>query len=241
MFNFNAVVLAAGRGNRLRPMTATIPKVMGVVDSRPLLEWQIDLLRGEGMTPIVAAWWKSHSIRILGETMGFGVCVEDELKPPPQLLMELDEAGMLEEIVLVMDGDTILPDRPIKLVERLRRLPATFGACVMARPWMQSDQDRPVLYPKRGDWLRANDASNPPPGAHSWSGAMAVRMSHLQWASAWSENNGAYAHVLDALPKGSKLDVLRVMDREHDINTWNEYRLSPRYIKRYYQLLLQEE
>ncbi len=43
-----ALVLAAGRGERLRPLTATLPKPLLPVGGRPLLAWTLERLRAAG-------------------------------------------------------------------------------------------------------------------------------------------------------------------------------------------------
>jgi NDP-sugar pyrophosphorylase family protein len=47
-----AMILAAGKGERLRPLTQTIPKPMLPVGGRPLLEHLVDLLRAHGVSEI---------------------------------------------------------------------------------------------------------------------------------------------------------------------------------------------
>lgn len=47
------MVLAAGRGTRLRPMTDTVPKPMIPVAERPLLEYVLRLLRRHGFDQVV--------------------------------------------------------------------------------------------------------------------------------------------------------------------------------------------
>ncbi len=48
-----ALLLAAGRGERLRPLTDTIPKPLLTVSGRRLIEWQIDALVRAGITELV--------------------------------------------------------------------------------------------------------------------------------------------------------------------------------------------
>lgn len=48
-----AIILAAGRGSRLGPLTNDVPKCMVPLAGRPLLAWQIDALRHAGVTQIV--------------------------------------------------------------------------------------------------------------------------------------------------------------------------------------------
>ncbi|NLI76234.1 MAG: nucleotidyltransferase family protein [Candidatus Riflebacteria bacterium] len=48
-----ALVLAAGLGTRLRPLTATIPKCLVPVQGRPLLDHWLELLTRGGVSPIL--------------------------------------------------------------------------------------------------------------------------------------------------------------------------------------------
>ncbi len=48
-----AILLAAGQGTRLRPLTDDRPKCMVEVDDRPLLHWQLDTLVEAGVDDIV--------------------------------------------------------------------------------------------------------------------------------------------------------------------------------------------
>ncbi|HQI77047.1 MAG TPA: sugar phosphate nucleotidyltransferase, partial [Candidatus Latescibacteria bacterium] len=44
-----AVLLAAGPGTRLRPLTDTIPKCLVPVGGRPMLDWWLELLARHGV------------------------------------------------------------------------------------------------------------------------------------------------------------------------------------------------
>ena len=48
-----AMILAAGRGERLRPLTDSLPKPMLPVAGKPLLEHHIERLVASGITDIV--------------------------------------------------------------------------------------------------------------------------------------------------------------------------------------------
>ncbi len=52
------MVLAAGRGERMRPLTDTTPKPLLPVRGKPLLQWHVDALARDGFTDIVinTAW-----------------------------------------------------------------------------------------------------------------------------------------------------------------------------------------
>ena len=48
-----AVILAGGRGERMRPLTDTLPKPMLPVAGKPVIEWQLELLRRHGVKKVV--------------------------------------------------------------------------------------------------------------------------------------------------------------------------------------------
>src|SRR5579872_3025876 len=53
MLNVRAMVMAAGAGTRLRPLTLTVPKPMVPVANRPVLEYTLENLRRHGITDVV--------------------------------------------------------------------------------------------------------------------------------------------------------------------------------------------
>src|SRR5262249_58048889 len=48
-----AIILAAGRGERLRPLTDRIPKPLVPAGGRPLIEWQVEKLVRAGFADLV--------------------------------------------------------------------------------------------------------------------------------------------------------------------------------------------
>ncbi|NIM39813.1 MAG: NTP transferase domain-containing protein [Hydrogenophaga sp.] len=54
----HAIVLAAGRGNRMRPLTDQVPKPLLAVQGKPLLQWHADALADAGCVDLVinTAW-----------------------------------------------------------------------------------------------------------------------------------------------------------------------------------------
>lgn len=62
-----AVILAAGRGSRLKHMTDDKPKCLVTVENKPLLFWQIDALRNSGIQNIaVVRGYKKEKIDFPG-------------------------------------------------------------------------------------------------------------------------------------------------------------------------------
>jgi N-acetyl-alpha-D-muramate 1-phosphate uridylyltransferase len=71
------MILAAGRGERLRPMTDTIPKPLLPVRGRPLIERHVIALARAGMERIVInlAWLGSRISEYLGDGARYGVSI----------------------------------------------------------------------------------------------------------------------------------------------------------------------
>ncbi|MEB3752842.1 N-acetylmuramate alpha-1-phosphate uridylyltransferase MurU [Acinetobacter sp. MD2(2019)] len=70
-----AMILAAGLGNRMRPLTLTTPKPLLEVGGKPLIVWHIEKLRQIGITDIVinTAWLADKLWAALGDGQQFGV------------------------------------------------------------------------------------------------------------------------------------------------------------------------
>jgi MurNAc alpha-1-phosphate uridylyltransferase len=71
------MILAAGRGERLRPMTDTIPKPLLRVRGQPLIERHVVGLAGAGVERIVVnlAWLGSQIREYLGDGARYGVTI----------------------------------------------------------------------------------------------------------------------------------------------------------------------
>jgi MurNAc alpha-1-phosphate uridylyltransferase len=72
-----AMILAAGRGNRMRPLTDHTPKPLLPVGGRPLIVHQIERLRAAGITDLVInhAHLGAQLEAALGDGAAFGVCI----------------------------------------------------------------------------------------------------------------------------------------------------------------------
>ena len=72
-----AMILAAGLGNRMRPMTLHTPKPLLEVGGKPLIVWHIEKLQAVGVTEIVinTAWLGDKLVAALGDGSQFGVTI----------------------------------------------------------------------------------------------------------------------------------------------------------------------
>ena len=70
-----AMILAAGMGNRMRPLTLHTPKPLLKVGGKPLIVWHIEKLQKIGVQEIVinTAWLGEKLVDALGDGSQFGV------------------------------------------------------------------------------------------------------------------------------------------------------------------------
>ena len=116
-----AMILAAGEGRRLRPLTETIPKPLLPVGGKPLLEWHIERLVSAGYREIVvnAAYLGDQIVAFVEDGSAWGASISVSVEPEP-----LETAGGIikalpllgEDPFLLVNGD-VFTDFPF---ERLR-------------------------------------------------------------------------------------------------------------------------
>lgn len=72
-----ALILAAGRGERMRPLTDRTPKPLLPVRGKPLIEWHLRALARAGVREVVinTAWLEEQFPAALGDGSRFGVSI----------------------------------------------------------------------------------------------------------------------------------------------------------------------
>jgi MurNAc alpha-1-phosphate uridylyltransferase len=73
--NLPALILAAGRGERMRPLTDACPKPLLPVAGRPMIEWHLRALAAAGVQQVVinTAWLEGQFPARLGDGSRFGL------------------------------------------------------------------------------------------------------------------------------------------------------------------------
>jgi N-acetyl-alpha-D-muramate 1-phosphate uridylyltransferase len=117
-----ALILAAGRGERMRPLTDTVPKPLLPVHGKPLIEWHLLALARAGLREVVinTAWLEAQFPAALGDGARWGLSIHYSMegrdhggaletaggirKALPRLAPRGDEAFW------VVSGDLFMPD-----------------------------------------------------------------------------------------------------------------------------------
>ena len=109
-----AMILAAGRGERLRPITDTCPKPLLKVGGKELLVWHIEKLKQVGITDILinSAYLSEKIVDFIGDGSKFGVKVTHSVEGASGL----ETAGGIIKALpffegkdfLVVNGDTFI-------------------------------------------------------------------------------------------------------------------------------------
>ncbi|MBF0362140.1 MAG: nucleotidyltransferase family protein [Oligoflexia bacterium] len=111
--NVKAMILAAGKGERLGPLTKTIPKPMLEVAGRPLMEWTILHLRELGIVDIVINlnFNYQHIVEHFGDGEKFGVKInysyEDMLLGTAGAVKHAQKLLEDADVFLVLYGDVV--------------------------------------------------------------------------------------------------------------------------------------
>lgn len=105
-----AMILAAGLGTRMRPLTLETPKPLLSVGGKPLIVWHIEALKQAGVTELVinAAWLADKLMSALGDGSQFGVNIqwsreEEALETAGGIIKALPLLG--SEPFLLINGD----------------------------------------------------------------------------------------------------------------------------------------
>jgi MurNAc alpha-1-phosphate uridylyltransferase len=97
----DAMLLAAGRGERMRPLSDHCPKPLLAVAGRPLIVWQIEALARAGMRRLVInhAWLGDQLVAALGDGRTLGV----QIRWSPEV-RALGTAGGIAQALTLLEG-----------------------------------------------------------------------------------------------------------------------------------------
>jgi D,D-heptose 1,7-bisphosphate phosphatase len=114
--SIKAVILAGGRGERLRPITDSIPKPMIEIGGKPLIQHQIEVLRRSGIINVVicGSYLVNKIIDYLGDGEKFGVKIyypnEPERLGSGGAIKNASEFLKGSKRLIIINGDKMIGD-----------------------------------------------------------------------------------------------------------------------------------
>ena len=158
-------LLAAGRGERMRPLTDELPKPLLTIKSKSLLAWHLEALSDAGIQDVVInhAWLGKKIEEALGNGSQFGL----NITYSPET-SALETAGGIRRALpllnpsdyfLVINGDVFSPNLPIEklldLASELRSMPNKPLAHLLMVP-------NPTQHPKGDFYIKGSQVANEP-------------------------------------------------------------------------------
>ena len=135
-----ALILAGGKGTRLRPLTLYTPKPIVPVVNRPFLLYQIELLRRAGVTDIILSlnYQPTKIENLLGDGAEYGVNLRYVTEPAPMGTAGAYKyaAAEIRETTIVFNGDVLTDVSIARVVEfhRTRKADATIVLTPVENP-----------------------------------------------------------------------------------------------------------
>ena len=146
-----AMILAAGLGTRMRPLTDNTPKPLLVVGGKPLIVWHIEALRAASITEIVInTAWLGHKLEAaLGDGRRYGVNIHWSHEPEGQPLETA--GGIVQALPILGHAPFMLVNGDIWLHKHLTPLRTALTSGRQAHLVLV---DNPAHHPQ-GDFLLA--------------------------------------------------------------------------------------
>jgi len=156
-----AIILAGGRGKRLRPITDYVPKPLIPIKNIPIIEWQIKYLKKFGISEIIiCSGYKTKMIENYLNNKKLGIKITFSVEDKPLGTGgAIKKAGkkIKDESFLVINGDTITNIDLKKLIKKNNtiasiQLKTKFGI-------LQTDGNKIIKFDEKkeitGLWMNA--------------------------------------------------------------------------------------
>ncbi len=167
---FFALTIAGGRGERLRPLTDNRPKPMVEINGKPIIAYQVDWMREQGVTDVVflCGYMGEMIQEYFGDGSKYGITAHYSFEDSPlgrggALKQGLSQVPTDAQNVLVANGD-IITNQPLKPIADLHE--ASGAMCTMMLvPYLSQygvvkidDQDHVTEWVEKGPlpfWINA--------------------------------------------------------------------------------------
>lgn len=140
-----AMILAAGRGQRMMPLTQAMPKPMLKVQNKPLIEHHVNNLKAAGITDIVINLaWQGDKIKAYfkdGSEFGVNIVYSQEVEGGLETAGGIIQAlPLLGESFIVINGD-VFTDYDVSSLMQLHLQPGEAHLVLIENPPHNLDGD----------------------------------------------------------------------------------------------------
>jgi N-acetyl-alpha-D-muramate 1-phosphate uridylyltransferase len=152
-----AVILSAGLGTRMRPLTLTTPKPLLLLEGKPILAYTLDRLKAAGVKNIVvnAHHLAGQIASFLESYPGVVLSIEPELLDTGGAITAMRDKNLLPDVPFyVINGDAFWVDGPR---DTLGRLAEAFDATQTDAMLLLARAAGAVAETGRGDFLWPRD------------------------------------------------------------------------------------
>ena len=205
------MILAAGRGERMRPLTDTLPKPLLKVGGKMLIEYHLERLKAAKISDVIInhAWLGEKIEQTLGDGTKYGLNIqysaeEEALETAGGIINALPLLGK-DEPFIVINGDVFCDFEVSKLPSKLSGL----AHLVLV--------DNPPQHPE-GDFVLSQSGLIEPEGEHklTFSG---IGVYHLDLFKDYPQGKQALAPVLRNAMQQHKVSGESYSGVWHDIGT----------------------
>ncbi len=167
---FFALTIAGGRGERLRPLTDNRPKPMVEINGKPIISYQVDWMRAQGVTDVVfLCGYMGEMIQsYFGDGSKYGITAHYSFEDSPlgrggALKQGLSMVPANAKNVLVANGD-VITNQPLEPIAELHENSGSMGTMMLVPYSSQygvvesDDQDIVTQFIEKGNlpfWINA--------------------------------------------------------------------------------------
>lgn len=167
---FFALTIAGGRGERLRPLTDNRPKPMVEINGKPIISYQVDWMRAQGVTDVVfLCGYMGEMIQsYFGDGSKYGITAHYSFEDSPlgrggALKQGLSMVPANAKNVLVTNGD-VITNQPLEPIAELYENSGSMGTMMLVPYPSQygvvesDDQDIVTQFIEKGNlpfWINA--------------------------------------------------------------------------------------
>lgn len=223
-----AVILCAGLGTRLRPLTDTLPKPMIPVLGKPLLEWNIEQFKKHGVTEFfINLYYLPDVIRdYFGDGAKWGVKIvyfqEKGILGTAGGVKNF--AGKLDEAFFLIYGDMLSLMDYSKMAEEFAKLPDAVGMQKMQRTDNYADADVAELA-KDGSFARIHPKphSEKYPNAYRMKGVFILKKEILDYVAPNTFYELGKQLLPDIVSRGEKFYSFECEEYTKGVDTMDKY------------------